>query len=253
MSLECYPGLPYVRAFPSGTHPIFPALLLLDKRLLRAVMPLGRLRKLNRRTRRLNGAPVQRIMAGVDLTFAECSVMSTSILFFATKRDLESLLAAIEVMKPLRYTRTGLFPCREVSSANSFAEIPNLGAITSEDYIAGDSYLVTPASAQVAIREVTQDRGGKLFAVDQQANPHSVAFWPGGEFQSFAILAGQVGTLGEDPMSKEIVSLFAREIRQRFERIKSSFVGAEATRLLDAGYRLTTSVKRPKGYDLSRN
>lgn len=189
---------------------------------------------------------------------------SKSVHFFATKRDLELLLAAVESQRSLKYTQAGMF---DVPGKNEFAsgsQIPGLGLARSGDSNGEPFWLVTDAHAHVTVETVPQRRGGTRYGIDPGLNPESVviwpggefagrAKWPGGEFEGRAVIAGQIGTAMMNPISMELMNLFTREVRRHFNRIKSFFVGPEAEQLLDAGYRLTTSVKSPKEIDLSRD
>ena len=84
-------------------------------------------------------------------------------------------------------------------------------------------------------------------------NPESVVFWPGGVFKDSCVIAGQIGTAMINPTAMELLNLFGREIRRQFKRIKSFFVGPEAERLLDAGYRLTHGIGTAEACDLARD
>ena len=179
--------------------------------------------------------------------------MSRSIHFFATRRDLESVLTVVESERPLQYVRTGLLDSPATLVVTSALQVPNLGIALHGDQVHESCYLVADVDTQVAIREVPQRKGGSLYAIDQKANPRTVALRPGGVFDTAAIIAGEVSTCTDDPISREMVNLFAREIRRQFKRIKSFFVGPEAEQLFDGGYRLTTSVKSPREIDLSRD
>ena len=55
-----------------------------------------------------------------------------------------------------------------------------------------------------------------------------------------------------DKDSEVLLKLFSKELRQRFSKVKSYFVGKEARRLFDEGIRLTASVNTPIEYDLKR-
>jgi ribosomal protein S4 len=178
---------------------------------------------------------------------------SRSIHFFATKHDIESVLMAIESKLQLQYVRTALANSPSMFAVQSYKLIPDLGVAVRGDQVHEASYIVLNADEQVTIREVPQRRGGVMYAIDQQANPTSIAFRPGGVYQHSAVIAGQAGTCTDDPTSHELANLFAREIRRQFKRIKSFFVGPEAERLLDAGYRLTIGVTTSREIDLVKD
>jgi hypothetical protein len=177
---------------------------------------------------------------------------SKSIHFFATKRDLEALLSAVESQRRLKYVEAGMFNSPETATLMSGLQIPNLGFAPSGDHNHEPVWLITDRSVNVEGRAIPQRRGGMQYVIDQKVNPQSVTFSGGGVFEKSCVIDGKVGTSTDDATAHELVNLFAREIRRHFTRIKSFFVGREAEQLLDSGYRLTISVNSSKDIDLSR-
>jgi hypothetical protein len=49
------------------------------------------------------------------------------------------------------------------------------------------------------------------------------------------------------------MKLFSKEIMQHFTKVKSYYLGNEASRLLNDGMRLTADVRAPAEYDLTRS
>ncbi len=172
--------------------------------------------------------------------------------FFATRTDLEELLRAIEAKRKLRYVEVGLFDEAILVQRESFSEIPDLGVANRGDANQEPAFLVADRRSMVQVRAVQQRSGGTKFAIDQVSNPHTIAFRPGGTFADAAVIAGQVGTVSDDAESLGLFKLFAAEIRRRFTKIGSYYVGKDAGALLGAGYRLTASVRAPPLYDLRR-
>lgn len=179
---------------------------------------------------------------------------SKSIHFHATKRDLESLLAAVESQRAIRYTQAGMSDTPDFATFTSCLEIPNLGYAPSGQGVGEPFWLITDAHTEVEIETVPQRRGGVRYGVDPGLNPESVVLWPGGvfeghvkwrggEFNGGAVIDGQLATAMFNPTSIELLNLFALEARRQFKRIKSFFVGPQAEQLLDAGYRLAHSIK----------
>ena len=178
---------------------------------------------------------------------------SRSIHYFAARTDLEAIFAIVEAKRPLQYVRAGMFDTPESVILSSGLQIPHLGLAPSGINVAEPFWLVTNANVNVQIKSVPQRRGGIRYGIDPGLNPESVVLWAGGVFENSAVIAGRIGTGVINPVSMELLNLFVRPIRRQFERIKSFYVGPEAERLFNAGYRLTTSVRSPKFGDLSRD
>jgi hypothetical protein len=177
---------------------------------------------------------------------------SKSIHFFATRRDLEAILGAVESQRRLKYTQAGMFDSPETSTFASGLQIPNLGLAPSGESNLEPFWLITDNRAQIEVKAVPQRHGAIRYGIDPGLNPESVVFWPGGVFEDSCVIAGQIGTAMINPTSMEVLNLFTREIRRQFKRMKSFFVGPEAEQLLDAGYRLTHGIGTAKECDLSR-
>lgn len=173
-------------------------------------------------------------------------------LFFATANDLVPVLERVEAKHRIGYTLCGLFPSAELRSVLSGASIPTLREPAPRpDAIACPQYLITAHDRQVAIREVPQNKGGLLYAVDQLANPESVVFQPGGIYGSDVLLHGRVGSASTSPFSVQLHRAFASAIGKLFEHVKAFYVGPEAHQLWQRGYRLTAAVQSPREYDLA--
>jgi hypothetical protein len=172
--------------------------------------------------------------------------------FFATKTDLESLLQAIESLRPLQFVVTGLFDSPEVVPMRSLLAGPGLGQLIVGDLNLAPGYLVASREIRIKVESVPQRRGGVKYAVDQLANPTTIAFRPGGSFGEMCLIAGQVGTASDDPSSLELFHLFRKELQRQFTKVREFRMGKEAGDLFDKGWRLTTNAKSPAIYDLKR-
>lgn len=173
--------------------------------------------------------------------------------FFATKADLESLLRTLESKRRLQFVAAGLLDSPSVEPMQSLLAAHNLGHMDVGDANQAAGYLVASREISIEVRPVPQQRGGVKYAVDQLANPATIAFRPGGSFGEMCLIAGQVGTASDNPSSLELFQVVSKEIRHRFAKIKSFYVGKEAGELLDKGWRLTANAKSPTVYDLKRD
>jgi hypothetical protein len=179
--------------------------------------------------------------------------VSQAIYFFSTRADLVSVLQLAESKRSLKYALAGMFLEPDIRYFCSGIQIEGLGSAKKGDQIHENKYLVIDSNEEIAVREVPQRRGGIKYAIDQQINPASIAFVPGGIFQENFVIQGELSTCTDDPVSKELLRLFATEIQRQFVKIQEFYVGKEAAALLDRGYRLTQSVHAPLEYDLARS
>lgn len=178
--------------------------------------------------------------------------MSKLINLFATRKDLLDLLADVESARAIHYAEAGLLYGPEPAVYRSASEIPDLGMTRVPDTNLGPRFLLADAAVPFAARPVPQRRGGMRYAMDQQKNPDSVALVPGGQFDDHTILAGSIGTCTESSASAALLEVIAGAIRRKWAGLRSNAVGPEATRLLDAGGRLTANLRSPREYDLRR-
>ena len=167
--------------------------------------------------------------------------MKRSIDVFATENDWSAILTSVALKRSLGLVEAGLFddPAIEMLEIST-----NLEAFK--------SYLIINRDHAVAVRNVPQRLGGEKFAIDQLANPDSVMLVIGGMIGENRLVSGQISTVAAESNSTELYAEFTKAIRTQFEKIKSYYVGPEASRLLDAGGRLTPTRKSPKEYDLVR-
>ena len=172
--------------------------------------------------------------------------------FFAAGRDLAGALGAIERAHRLKYVEAGLFDTDARRESPTASDLPDLSIATHGDTNLEREFLVSWRDEPVVSRQVPQRRGPTRFALDQLMNPNTIAFRPGGAFGSTALIAGRVATVSDSAGSRALFKVFADELKRRFSRVKSYYVGDEAAKLLDSGCRLTASVRSPPTYDLRR-
>lgn len=177
---------------------------------------------------------------------------SKSVHFFATKRDLEHVLKAVEDQRSLAYVKGGMSVSVHKQVLTSGLQIPSIGIAVTGDQNREPWYLVTDSSIDVQVASVAQRGGGRRYVIDQRMNPQSITLTPGGIFEGRSIVAGAIGTCSEDDTSNQLFKLFAKEFRSQFTKIKSYYVGDEAAQLLESGLRLTADVRSPAEFDLTK-
>jgi hypothetical protein len=99
-------------------------------------------------------------------------------LFCATARDLSGVLSPLEAQKDLQYALAGLFDSKELQTYSSYREIPDLGRALHRGAVANRRYLVSLKGTEFHIRDVPQNSGGVLFAIDLRLNEDGIAFFP---------------------------------------------------------------------------
>lgn len=165
---------------------------------------------------------------------------------------MESVLRPLESARRLQFALAGMFDSPNFQSTTSLLVAPNLGIVLVGDANQSPVYLVVSREISIKVRPVPQLNGGSKYAFDQLANPTTITFRPSGSFGELCLISGQLGTTSADPRSLELFKQFSKEIRHRFTKIKSFYIGKEASELLDRGWRLTSNVKSPALFDLSR-
>ena len=175
----------------------------------------------------------------------------SQIHFYATRDDLEPVVREIESTGVFRYALTGLHASECYPEYLSALDIPSLGRATADQANTCDSYLVVERSEKIAIRDIRQGLLRIRYAVDQLANPRSIIFQSGGVRDGRVIIHGRVATICDSEEAKSMFRLFSRCLKKNFTKRQAFYVGPEAMRLKDDGYRLTIGVKSPKEYDLA--
>lgn len=160
---------------------------------------------------------------------------------YATHRDLVSLLNAARVRGGIAYAEAGLFNKAALSLINEATELE-----------AFKTYLAFFRGEKVVVRPVPQVGVTIKYAIDQLENRNTIAIQIGGQHGSLRLVASHIGTTSGSKVSAELFRLHAREVKARFERIKSYWVGPEAAALLDTGWRLMPTTRSAPEYDLTR-
>lgn len=172
------------------------------------------------------------------------------IAFFAVESDLRQLLSIVESDKKFVFTLCGVYDANSYESYNSSKEIPELGIVKTGNSNQERIFLVGTKPEFIVGRRIQQKNGTVKTIIDQQQNPNTIVFSPGGQFLNEAVISGKIGTIHINKEALAIYDKFERAIKKIFVKIQSYYVGAGAKRLLIEGIRLTNNIKSPKEYDL---
>src|SRR5437016_4239068 len=115
-------------------------------------------------------------------TAARHDPMSAQTHFFATALDLLPVTAEAEAQMSVQYVLTGLFESAELIARHRAADLPDFGVASAGDTNHLPQYLVSSASARIALRAVRQKQGGTRYAIDQLENSEMILFASGGTY-----------------------------------------------------------------------
>jgi len=161
--------------------------------------------------------------------------------FFATESDLAQLIDRIQTVRPLQFVTGGLSDLAAVHASPLLSK-PDPAS----------NYLVADRDLVIVVRGVPQRDGRRKYAIDQLVNRKTIALRPGGLIEKGCLVAGQLGTINEECTSLDLFEMFTSEMQRQFARVKSFYVGQEASNLLDMGVRLAANPRSPRLYDLTR-
>lgn len=170
--------------------------------------------------------------------------------FYATRQDMLPALLRFESETKLQYVVRGMFSSPTPTGFDSASDIPDFGVAQHGDYLSEFDCLVTEAGVEIQVEEVPQRKGGVLYDIGLMANPTAFGFQPGGQFEDKTIIQGSVGTATGDPTSLALCKRFWRALSREFTKVQDYYVGPEAFRLLEEGWRLTPATQSPPDLDL---
>jgi hypothetical protein len=173
--------------------------------------------------------------------------------FYATAADLLPVFEQVETKRILQYTRCGNFDAPEVVSFDSGILLPTLHQrLAHESAVAGPSYLISERSTHITARKISLRDGGQHYAIDQLQNPDTTVLLHGGIYKEGVLLYGRVDTASKTKVALQLQGAFNRALQYHFKQIRAFWVGPNAERLLDMGWRLTAAEQCPTTTDLRR-
>lgn len=171
-------------------------------------------------------------------------------MFYATERDLTSVLPLLEARKKLQYT-----PMRRVVSNKariylSYADIPDFGQTNNPTAVNNPTYLVALQGTVVQVESIPLKTGGINFAIGQRLNKDTVTLRPGGKYGSDVLLCGSIATVCESEASLSLYDFMVEPYLAHFAQVHEFFLGPEAFNLWKSGVRLTSATTSPAKFDL---
>lgn len=172
------------------------------------------------------------------------------ILFFATIKDIEPIIRAIETIYEIKYYEMGLFDNKNDVFFNSVSDISNFGTPKYSDWNRDLRLMAIPRKVNIIVREVPQKKGGIKYAIDPLANQTSICFQFGGIYKEKILLGGSCGTIFLNDFSLNVFKDFSSKIKKAFKKIEGFYVGPYAEEKLKQGWRLVTNEKLSENFDL---
>ncbi|UOQ78076.1 hypothetical protein MUN84_05550 [Hymenobacter sp. 5516J-16] len=173
--------------------------------------------------------------------------------FFATTNDIQPIIQAIEQDRNLDYYEAGLFDSQVPVLYNSLVSTPTFDQPAAKATVQCRRYIVLSSPSSLQIRTVPQRMGGFKYAVDQLANPESLAIQLGGIYQDGIIVSSSIGTALNSKFATNLIASYRRRFGKEFRKTASGiYIGSEAEKLLRQGWRLVGDANQPKEYDLQK-
>ena len=170
--------------------------------------------------------------------------------FYATRTDLHRVVSAVESEGKLAYARSGNYDAPVADVLESGHLIPGLGFVPNPVAINNPSYIVFEPGEKVIFTKFLA-LGRVVHSIEDGANPTCASFLPGGSYQKNILLYGRVATMHESEASRRIYSRFFSAFSESCDKVRESYVGKEAMKMLLRGARLTGSADASHKYDLS--
>ena len=176
--------------------------------------------------------------------------MSKRVRFYATSRDILSVLALVEDKCRVQYIRTGNNDHPRVSRYLRGAEIPEIGIADQGTGSVCRAFLVMLAETTLNVDTFRGSDGHTRYSISQLLNEDSVVFRPAGMWRSSILLCGEVATLSGSDHALLLMKHFRAAIRKLFKCYGIQWIGPEAMALWASGSRLTIADQSPPEYNL---
>jgi hypothetical protein len=175
--------------------------------------------------------------------------MRGEIFFFATVNDMLEVLKKIEQERKIKYVKGGISDSPECEFYYTAEDIPNLGVNTSGEH-GVSRFLILDYSIPVIMEKVKQNTGGVKYFINQSENKDSIVFRPSGFYSTGYLIHGQLDTISDSIVSKELQKQFKKAFTKSYTKVKRYYIGKEAMEFAGKVRFITMTVKQPIEYDL---
>jgi len=168
--------------------------------------------------------------------------------FFALGSDLVPVFDAAERAEPVHYVLFQHHRRLKPPTYTRGIDLPTLVAgIPHAQRNSDRRYLVAFRRLPFEPRPI----GDGVYAFDQLANPHSVVLTHSVIAAEQVLVPGSVGTCTDHAASVQLQKHFVAAIRKSFVRVRAFWLGPEAHRAWESGWRLTSDPGTSQEYDLA--
>jgi hypothetical protein len=179
---------------------------------------------------------------------------SSQIMFFAAETDFSQMLDEIESKFEIKYVGMGRFENRNIPVYETYHDIPNFGYTDFGDWAGPDHrYLILPKQIDLNLEAFKLSSGSEVYLADMKLNPDSVELTSKGVYRrkERVVVAGRIAKVANGAFADPLYKAFTAEMRKRFRRIGSYYVGPNAEEKLRNGWRLVQIESSPREFDLA--
>lgn len=175
--------------------------------------------------------------------------MSTGkrILFFATKKDMINVFCSTKYS--FRFIKAGNHPIDDLIVYESIENIPNLGYLQHSSHCMLN-YLILYEGEKINSEKINLSSGESIQAIYQNLNVNSVVLSPSGFCEDEkCLIHGQLSTNSNSDVSKDLFTLFKKNIRKQFVHHNGWYIGEEAMKFYGKVRFITIGTGSPPEYD----
>ena len=179
--------------------------------------------------------------------------MNKRLLLFATRNDLISILNNFQKLLSfeIKYTKAGNILDNQPETFFTAEEIPHLGALKSNKHCS-ENYIILKKDIPVVTKEINSQNQGTIYAVYDSLNDTCMSFSPSGfNPDEDCLIHGQFVIMNENDISKEMMKMIKKVLRNNCKIVRGWYIGHEAEQLNGKVRFVTIDVNEPIEYDFT--
>ena len=174
--------------------------------------------------------------------------MSKRLTFFATKKDMIDIFNSFCELLPfkIKYVYTDM-SCDIPDVFYSIEDIPHIGYLHSQSHCS-ENYIILKENIPIVINKLVSDE--VYYAVYSSENITCMSFSPSGlNIDGDCLIHGQFAIMNENDISKEMMKMIKKALRNNCKLVRGWYVGHEAEQLNGKVRYITVGVNEPQEYD----